>query len=319
MFKTLDLGRGELGITGPIWYAIAAQMPIILFPIMMVRFRMIAPGARTFLHVVYGRFGRTAHILLCVLALINNVSFIISVIDKVINVVGHQPHRICTDEPQSPGNEIFTTISNVNFGLVWIVSITIAGIFASCARLRHAFIVSSIGAVFILISILAFFIGVFFKSSDTNLGSIEKIYEANLASKNLYDGNFNRLTVRNSYVLIRALKKLFANTLLYMNQATWQSCSYAEPGEESLGVIISSILWMAIPYAFGTACSAGFISLVPQKELSEMTPNEIAEIVRVTYGGMDSIERLWKVTIICRIMVIKAIFALIALSLFDEC
>lgn len=61
-----------------------------------------------------------------------------------------------------------------------------------------------------------------------------------------------------------------------MNQATWQSCSYAEPGEESLGVMISSILWMAIPYAFGTACSAGFISLVPQRELSEMTPNEIA-------------------------------------------
>ncbi|VDL18111.1 unnamed protein product [Hymenolepis diminuta] len=246
-----------LGITGPIWYAIAAQMPIILFPIMLVRFRMIAPGARTFLHVVYGRFGRTAHILLCVLVLINNVSFIISVVDT--------------------GNEIFTTISNVNFGLVWIVNITIAGIFVSCARLRHAFIVSSVGAVFILISILAFFIGVFFKSSDANLGSIEKIYEANLAAKNLYDGDFNRLTLRNSYVLIRAFKKLFANTLLYMNQATWQSCSYAEPGEESLGVMISSVLWMAIPYAFGTACSAGFISLMPQKELSEMTPNEIVD------------------------------------------
>lgn len=41
------------------------------------------------------------------------------------------------------------------------------------------------------------------------IGSIEKIYEANLAAKNLYDGNFNRLTVRNSYVLIRAFKKLF--------------------------------------------------------------------------------------------------------------
>nr|CDS33211.1 urea transporter [Hymenolepis microstoma] len=140
-----------LGITGPVWYAIAAQMPVVLFTIILVRFRMIAPGARTFLHVVNGRFGRTAHILLCVLALSNNVSF-------VVRVIGN-------------GNKIFATISSgVTFNLVWIVNITIAAIFVGCANLRQAFLVSSVGAVFILISTLVFFVGVFFKSNDPNLG-----------------------------------------------------------------------------------------------------------------------------------------------------
>uniref|UniRef100_A0A0R3T435 Aa_trans domain-containing protein n=1 Tax=Rodentolepis nana TaxID=102285 RepID=A0A0R3T435_RODNA len=219
-----------VGITGPVWYAIAAQMPVILFTIMLIRFRMIAPGARTFLHVVNARFGRTAHILLCVLSLSNNISFVVRVIGM--------------------GNKIFTAISSgVTFNLVWIVNITIAAIFVGCAKLRQAFLVSAFGAVFILISTLVFFVGCAQRINWHN-------FKISLLSYHMF--------------------RFSVNTYIFMDQSVWQSCSYAEPGEESLGVMISSILWMAIPYAFGTACSAGFISLVSQKELNEMTPNEIA-------------------------------------------
>lgn len=72
-----------------------------------------------------------------------------------------------------------------------------------------------------------------------------------------------------------------------MDQSSWQMGSFAEPGKESSGVIVSEILWMAIPYAFGTACSVGFVSLTPQDELSQMTESEIAskEIIWLEKNG----------------------------------
>ena len=72
----------QMGISGPVWYAISAIMPTVLLAIPLIRFRMIAPGARTFLHVIYGRFGRTAHILLCAFALMNSLSIIAGAIDS---------------------------------------------------------------------------------------------------------------------------------------------------------------------------------------------------------------------------------------------
>ncbi|KAM7543195.1 hypothetical protein Aperf_G00000009696 [Anoplocephala perfoliata] len=223
---------------------------------------MTAPGARTFLHVIYVRFGRTAHILLCVFALINNLSIIASVIET--------------------GNKVFATISSdVDFDLVWIVSIIIAGICVTCIKFREVFIVSSIGSIFILASTLCFYVGVFFTSNNPNLGSIDKIYEANLAAKNLYDGYFNRLAFRNPFALILAMKKFFSNGFLFLDQSSWQSCSCADPGKESFGVIVSSILYLAIPYAFGTACSVGFVSLTPRDELNRMTKNEIETVPSV--------------------------------------
>ena len=79
--KRVVIGALQMGISGPMWYAISAVMPTVLLTIPLVRFRMVAPGARTFLHVIYGRFGRTAHIMLCTFALLNNLSIIAGAIE----------------------------------------------------------------------------------------------------------------------------------------------------------------------------------------------------------------------------------------------
>ncbi|KAL5107643.1 Urea-proton symporter DUR3 [Taenia crassiceps] len=242
-----------VGVSGPAWYALAAAMPTVLFMIPLVRCRMIAPGAQTFLHVIYGRFGRSAHLMFCTFALLNNLSIVATMIET--------------------GNRIFSSISTeITFDLVWIVAITIAGICVSSANLRQVVPVCIVGSGFLMLSTMAFFIGVFFLSSNPKLGSIEKIYEKNVVEKDLYSDTINRMSFRNWYTWLVATGKFFRGlTPIFMDQATWQTCCYSAPGEESIGVAVSSMLWMTIPYAFATACSNGFVALTPHEELVNLS------------------------------------------------
>eukprot|EP00108_Taenia_solium_P006769 TsM_000244800 transcript=TsM_000244800 gene=TsM_000244800 len=279
-------GRGELsgnpvvGVSGPAWYALAASMPTMLFMIPLVRCRMIAPGARTFLHVIYGRFGRTAHLMFCVFALLNNLSIVATTIES--------------------GNKIFSSIStDITFDLVWVVAISIAGICVSSANLRQVVPVCVVGSGFLMLSTMAFFIGVFFLSSNPKLAknnfsglrnykksikrtiacmmcSIDKIYAANVVENDLYYDTINRMSFRNWYISLVAIRKFFRGlTSMFMDQATWQTCYYAAPGEESIGVAVSSVLWMTLPYAFATACSHGFVALTLHEELVGLSRDAI--------------------------------------------
>ncbi|CUT99409.1 conserved hypothetical protein [Echinococcus multilocularis] len=253
-----------LGISGPICYAFAGIMPTMLFMIPLVRWRMIAPGARTFLHVIYGRFGSTAHLILCTFALLNSLYIVATTIET--------------------GNRLFSSISTeITFDLVWIVAITIAGICVSCANLRQVFPVCYVGSGFLMLSSMAFFTGVYFLSSNPKLGSINRIYEANVVEDDLYSGKINRMSFYNWHTWILAVKK-FLNGLapLIMDQATWQICCSAAPGEEIIGVFVASILWMTLPYAFATACSNGFVALVPHEELMNTSRIATASQASVT-------------------------------------
>ncbi len=70
----------QCGISGPLWYTVSAITPSILFAIVFVRYRTVAPGAQTFLQVIYARFGRAPHLIMCVFALLNNLSIIALII-----------------------------------------------------------------------------------------------------------------------------------------------------------------------------------------------------------------------------------------------
>ncbi|EUB56560.1 hypothetical protein EGR_08586 [Echinococcus granulosus] len=175
-------------------------MPTVLFMIPLVRWRMIAPGARTFLHVIYGRFGSTAHLILCTFALLNSLYIVATTIET--------------------GNRLFSSISTeITFDLVWIVAITIAGICVSCANLRQVFPVCYVGSGFLMLSSMAFFTGVYFLSSNPKLGSINRIYEANVAEDDLYSGKINRMSFYNWHTWILAVRKFLTQASVTVAEA----------------------------------------------------------------------------------------------------
>ncbi len=60
-----------------------------------------------------------------------------------------------------------------------------------------------------------------------------------------------------------------------LDQANWESCSCAVPGQESVGIVVASVIWTVMPLGFGLACSSGFIALVPPTELVNMTQDDL--------------------------------------------
>ncbi|VDK33911.1 unnamed protein product [Dibothriocephalus latus] len=72
----------RFGISGPVWYSTTAIFPSVLFAVLFTQFRRRAPGARTFLQVSHARFGKTAHMVLCGFALLNNFSILALVISS---------------------------------------------------------------------------------------------------------------------------------------------------------------------------------------------------------------------------------------------
>ena len=55
----------QYGISGPVFFMAPFLVAPILFPIFALHLKLYAPGARTFLQVIYVRFGRVAHVLFC--------------------------------------------------------------------------------------------------------------------------------------------------------------------------------------------------------------------------------------------------------------
>nr|KAG5711633.1 hypothetical protein BaRGS_016815 [Batillaria attramentaria] len=61
------------GVAGSFWYSSAAVINMILFPMLSVQFKTRAPGAKTFLQVIYARFGLVTHVVFCCFALLLNL------------------------------------------------------------------------------------------------------------------------------------------------------------------------------------------------------------------------------------------------------
>ncbi|KAL7059180.1 hypothetical protein AAHC03_013517 [Spirometra sp. Aus1] len=148
----------KFGIAGPVWYSTTATFPSILFAILFTQFRRRAPGARTFLQVSHARFGKTAHMVLCVFALLNNFSILALVI--------------------SSGSRVFSGITtHISFELVWIITVIVSGICASAGSIRQSLPTMVVVSFLLMVCTLATLVAAFFVDLGSGLGSLDRIYE----------------------------------------------------------------------------------------------------------------------------------------------
>ena len=63
----------QFGISGSYFFGAPFVLLLILFPIIALKYKVVAPGARTYPQVIYARFGRFPHILVCIMALFLNI------------------------------------------------------------------------------------------------------------------------------------------------------------------------------------------------------------------------------------------------------
>ncbi|KAL7059185.1 hypothetical protein AAHC03_013519 [Spirometra sp. Aus1] len=226
LFQSSAMGV-QFGISGPVWYAATGICPSALFCILFTQFRKKAPGARTFLQVIYARFGKTAHYTLCAFALLNSFSILALVIASELLLLSHPippTHSLpllilaCVD-----GSKVFAGITNqISFELVWIITVIVAGICASIGNVRQIVPTCVCVSGFLLMSTMAITIDTFFMSSNPLLVSLAQVV---------------------------------------LDQANWEICSVSPAGKASAGVLTACFLWLALPFAFGTSTSLGYFAL----------------------------------------------------------
>ncbi|VDL96336.1 unnamed protein product [Schistocephalus solidus] len=155
LFQSSSMGV-QFGISGPVWYAVTGICPSAIFCILFTQFRKKAPGARTYLQVIYARFGKAAHYTVCTFALLNNFSVMAIVIAN--------------------GSKVFAAIDDqISFELVWIITVIVAGICASIGNVRQVIPTCICVSIFLFTVTMAITMDIFFTSSNSLLVTFAQV------------------------------------------------------------------------------------------------------------------------------------------------
>ncbi|KAL4230282.1 hypothetical protein ACF0H5_010667 [Mactra antiquata] len=247
------------GISGPLWYTVGAALNIALFPIVSVYLKTRAPGAKTFLQIIKARYGKSAHIIFVVLALLVNFCVISTLI--VAGVATIQSYTV------EASDEFCVLIIAVLFGS-----------YSFIGGLGTTFYVSYFNAVLIFGILIALNYKILYSpDSDSGFGSISKIYEK-ISCIVAPEGNEDRsyFTFQSENGLVWAFMGLCATaSLTYCDQAAWQSRIAAKPLQGVLGFLIAAYIWFAIPISISTSAGLAYLSMAIDNSSSILSPADV--------------------------------------------
>ncbi|XP_045204552.2 uncharacterized protein LOC123557251 [Mercenaria mercenaria] len=250
------------GISGPLWYTVGAALNIALFPIVSVYLKTRAPGAKTYLQIMKARYGKPAHVIFVILALLVNLCVVSTLI--VAGVATFQSYTV------DASNEFCVMIIAVLFGS-----------YSFIGGLGTTFYVSYFNAVLIFGILIALNVKILYSpDSDSGVGSIDKIYEK-MQCLIAPEGNAERsyFTFKSENGLVWAFMGLCVTaSLTYCDQAAWQSRIAAKPLQGVLGFLIAAYIWFAIPISISTSAGLAYLSMaLDNSSTSVLSPADVDE------------------------------------------
>ncbi|KAK3751241.1 hypothetical protein RRG08_023998 [Elysia crispata] len=246
------------GIAGSFWYSTCCVINMILFPVLSVQFKIRAPGAKTFLQVIYARFGRGPHLVFCFFALLMNtvVSICLLIASTAI---------------------LKALVNDSNGEYCIIIMATLFGSYSFVGGLGSTFYVSYFNAAIIFVCLVVFSIRIFY-SGDSD--SITDLY-AKVTCLQGPEGNEERsyLTFWSQGAIIWAVQGFFATaSITFCDQASWQSRIAAKPAQGVLGFFAATYIWFAIPSTIGTTLGLGYLAKTVGAGNDSLLELELADI-----------------------------------------
>lgn len=234
----------QFGVSGPFWYASGATIQILLFSILAVLVKRRAPSCHTFLEIVLARWGRPAHAVFVVFALMTNI--------------------IVTSMLILGGSATIHALTGVNTDLasflipIGVILYTLAG------GLKATFIASYFNTAVILISLCIFIFQVYLTNDD--LGSVSNVWERLRVVaivdpvKNNKDGSYLTILSRNG--LFFGMTNIVGNFgTVFVDQSYWQSAIAATPSASWKGYILGGLCWFSIPFSLATSLGLASVAL----------------------------------------------------------
>mmetsp|Transcript_12928 Transcript_12928/g.37979 ORF Transcript_12928/g.37979 Transcript_12928/m.37979 type:complete len:660 (+) Transcript_12928:45-2024(+) len=240
----------QYGVSGPFWYAAGASIQVLLFGILAIEIKIKAPTAHTFLELVYARWGKVAHIVFMVYALLTNM-----IVSSMLLLGGSAVINALT------GMDLFLASFLIPWG---VILYTLAG------GLKATFLASYIHTAIIFICLVVFVFTVY--AGSPLLGDAGTVYDK-LSTITSYPsptaaelaqgyhcgpipGNKggSYLTMMSADGLMFGVINIIGNFgTVFMDQSYWQSAIAAKPSASHKGYMLGGLVWFTIPFALATS------------------------------------------------------------------
>jgi len=278
----------QYGVSGPFWYASGATIQVLLFGVLAINLKKVAPSAHTVCEIVKARWGKTAHLtflFFCFAANIIVTSMLLLGGASVVEALTGMDYRLAA------------------FLIPWGVIL-----YTASGGLQATFLASYIHTVIIFAVLILMVFVVYIKvySSDQIFDFLDqtvsyseeecqKIYSTeNSVNTTFYDSSTyacgevpgNRegsyLTMLSSDGLMFGIINIVGNFgTVFVDQSYWQSAIAARPESAAKGYLLGGICWFAIPFSLATslglASTALMLPITADEAGSGLVPPAVAQ------------------------------------------
>lgn len=249
----------QYGVSGPFWYASGATIQVLLFGVIAISLKKVAPSAHTVCEIVKARWGKQAHLTFLFFAFCANI-----IVTSMLLLGGAATVEALTGVDRRLAS----------FLIPWgVILYTAAG------GLKATFIASYIHTSIIFAVLITMIMVVYIKvySSDQIFSFLSHtvsyseeecaaIYSDPDTGVSFYDdstyacgpvpGNFegSYLTMLSSDGLMFGIINIVGNFgTVFVDQSYWQSAIAARPSSAAKGYLLGGICWFAIPFSLATS------------------------------------------------------------------
>lgn len=263
----------QYGVSGPFWYASGATIQVLLFGVLAISLKDIAPSAHTMCEIVRARWGKGAHITFLFFAFCANI-----IVTSMLLLGGAATVEALTG----------MRYELASFLIPWGVIL-----YTSTGGLKATFMASYLHTMIIFAVLITMITIVYIKvySSDLIFGFLENTVSyspeqcANIYSPNgdgvdsfyldadgkkqmacgAVSGNAqgSYLTMLSADGLMFGIINIVGNFgTVFVDQSYWQSAIAARPSSAAKGYLLGGICWFAIPFSLATSLGLASTALM---------------------------------------------------------
>lgn len=317
----------QYGVSGPFWYASGATIQVLLFGVLAISLKRVAPSAHTVCEIVKARWGTTAHItflIFCFLANIIVTSMLLLGGAATVEALTGMDYRLAS------------------FFIPWgVILYTAAG------GLKATFIASYIHTSIIFAVLITMITMVYIKvySSDTIYDYLENtvvaeesdceavysyangtsFYDPKTYACGPVDGNNSGsyLTMLSRGGLMFGIINIVGNFgTVFVDQSYWQSAIAAKPTSAARGYLLGGICWFAIPFSLATslglASTALMLPITADEAGSGLVPPAVATHLLGQAGSLLILTMLFMAIVSTGSAESIAVSSLVAYDIYRE-
>ncbi|VEU23446.1 DEKNAAC104637 [Brettanomyces naardenensis] len=232
----------ELGISGAWWYGAGACVQIIIFAVAAIELKRKAPNAHTFQEIVRVRFGKGAHLTMCLYSFLQQLFYTANLL---VN-----------------GSSVFSQMAGINREACCVLMPLFVVLYTLIGGIKATFLTDWVHVVIIFVVTLMFLFKVYVTSPY--IGSPGKMWELLVEAGNMYPvaGNLD-----GSLVTFTSVSGGLFGLILFgtgwaaaVDSQLFQKAIAANPAGALAGYTLGGLSWFTLPYALATtmglACRA---------------------------------------------------------------